>query len=218
MYDMQLAEAIVEKMPESYPTSEDRMTVYDAVFTKHNITQAEYDSSLIWYGKHVDLYMGIYRLVLKDINANLTAYSEVKPDPISGDISDNDSIDIWISNRSEIFKPERIFNALQFEIHPQNPYSPGFTYVFELSVWGIPPNLKNKPKIHLSAIQADTIISINNEINSDGYYEAVIRPTDSLYVKRIYGYIYLHEADAVYHRIYLNDMRLMKYKTMNNEQ
>ena len=216
LYDMQLAEAFVEKMPESFPTSDDRMTVYEAVFAKHQITQAEYDSSLIWYGKHMDLYMGIYRLVLKDINANLTAYTAVKPDPISGDVSDSDTVDIWIFDRSHVFKPERVFNTLRFDIFPHNAYSSGSSYVFQLSVWGIPPLLKNKPKIHLSALQADTIISINKEITGDGYYEAVVRTIDSLDVKRIYGYIYLNESDAAFHRIYLNDIRLMKYK--KNEQ
>jgi len=212
LYDMQIAEAIVEKMPESYPTSDDRMTVYEAVFAKHQITQAEFDSSLVWYGKHVDLYMGIYQLVLKDLNANLAAFSEIKPEPIIGDISGNDSIDIWIYNRSEIFSPKRVFNAILFDIFPQNPYLSGSSYVFELSVWGIPPLLKYKPKIHISAIQADTVISVIKEVTGDGFYEADVRTVDSLDVKRIYGYIYMPETDVTYHSIYLNDIRLMKYK------
>ena len=212
LYDMQLAEAIVERMPESFPTSDDKMAVYDAVFEKHRITQAEYDSSLIWYGKHIDLYMGIYRLVLKDISENLNAYNTVLPDAISGDISDSDTIDIWIYDRNNVFKPERVFNILRFDIFPQNAYSSGSSYVFELSAWGIPPILKVKPKIHISVVQADTIISVQKEITDDGFYETIVRTIDSLDVKRIYGYIYLNEPDAAFHRIYLNDIRLMKYR------
>jgi len=212
LYDMQLAEAIVEKMPESFPTSDDRMAVYDAVFAKHKITQAEFDSSLIWYGKNIDLYTGINRLVLRDINASLATFGDIKVNPFSGDIIENDTMDIWIYNRNEVFRPKRVFNALLFDIIPKNPYSKGSSFAFELSVWGISSMLKHNPKIHISVIQADTIVSVYKEITGDGYYETVVKPVESLEVKRIYGYIYLNDADVNYNRIYLNNIRLLKFK------
>ncbi|MDR3266488.1 MAG: DUF4296 domain-containing protein, partial [Tannerella sp.] len=57
LYDMQMAEAMVENEFEKYRTSEEKQKLYDAVFAKHKITQAKYDSSLIWYGENMDLYM-----------------------------------------------------------------------------------------------------------------------------------------------------------------
>jgi hypothetical protein len=71
LYDMQMAEAIVSVEYEKYGTPEKKQKVYDAVFHKYGITQAEYDSSLIWYGKNMDLYMDVYKLVLKDIEKNI---------------------------------------------------------------------------------------------------------------------------------------------------
>ena len=211
LYDMQVAEALVETKNESFVTSDARQAVYDAVFAKHNITQAEYDSSLIWYGKHIDLYMNLYTLVLRDVNKSIELLGDIKPDPLSGDVSAKDSIDIWIFNRSFSFKPDRVFNTLSFDIAPKIPYSSGSSYVLGISVWGIPPDLKHKPKIHISAIQADTIISVNKEIPGDGYYEAVIKTVATKQVKQVYGYITVNNADALYHRIYLDDINLMKY-------
>ena len=211
LYDMQIAEAIVETNNESYGTSDKRQVVYNAVFTKHHITQAEYDSSLVWYGENMDLYMRIYKLVLRDINGSIAAMGDIKPNPLSGDVSAKDSIDIWIYNRSHIFNPERVFNMLTFDITPQKPYSSGSSYVFGLSVWGMPSGLKHKPKIHISALQADTIISVNKEITGDGYYEAVIRTVATKRVSRVYGYILVNDSEALYHHIYLNDIQLMKY-------
>ena len=218
LYDMLIAEAMVETMPQSYPTSDERLMLFDAVFAKHHITQTAYDSSLIWYGKHMDLYMSIYRLVLKDVNAGLTTLAYLQPNPISGDNSASDSIDIWIFRRNHIFSPVRAFNAFTFNILPQLPYKSGSSYVLTLSVWGIPPEIKYKPVIHLNAVQTDTIISVKKEISGDGLYEATVHTVDTLDVERIYGYIFLHETDAFYHRIYLNDIHLMKYNTLNNEQ
>ena len=212
LYDMLIAEAMVETLHDSFPTSDERMALYNSVFAKHQITQAKYDSSMLWYGKNLDLYMAIYKLTLKDINASIAALGEIKPNPISADVSDYDSIDIWIYNRSETFKPERVFNTLVFDILPQTPFSPGSSYVFRVSVWGIPPELTHKPKLHISAIQADTIITVSKDITADGDYEAIIRTLATKDVQRVYGYILMKEADAIYHRIYLNDIRLVKYK------
>ena len=212
LYDMLIAEAMVETMPTYYSTSDEKQTIYDAVFAKHKISQAEYDSTLMWYGKNMDLYMAIYKLVLKDIDKSIAALGDIKPNPISGDLSGYDSIDIWIFKRYDVFKPWQVFNTLLFDILPQQPYSPGSSYVFGLSVWGIPSVLKYKPKIHISAVQADTIISTTKEISGDGYHEAIIRTLSTTNVTRIYGYILMNEAEATYHRIYLNDIRLMKYK------
>jgi hypothetical protein len=209
--DMQIAEAIIETNYESYKTSRDRQALYDAVFAKHRISQAEYDSSLVWYGENMELYMRIYRLVVKDISERIAAMGDIKPNPLSGDVSAKDSIDIWICNRSFTFRPEQAFNALTFDIEPQKPYSSGSSYVFGMSVWGVSPTLKHKPEIRISAVHADTVISVSREIDGDGYCAAVLRTVATKQVKRVYGAVVINDADASYHRIYIDDIRLMKY-------
>ena len=211
LYDMQVAEALVETKNETYGTHDDRQIVYNSVFAKHNITQSEYDSSLVWYGKNMDLYMRIYKLVLKDVNENIADLGDIKPDPLSGDVSAKDSIDIWIYNRSHTFMPDRVFNSLTFDIAPQVPYSSGSSYVFGVLVWGVSPDFKHKPKIHLSAVMADTIISVNKDITGDGYYEAIVKTIATKQIIRVYGYITINNAQSSYHRIYLDDINLMKY-------
>lgn len=211
LYDMQLAEGLVETKNESFQTSEERKAVYNAVFSKHQITQAQYDSSLVWYGKNMDLYMRIYRLVLKDVNASVAALGDVKPNPLSGEASARDSIDVWIYNRSFTFLPTRIFNTLTFSIDPQVPYSAGSSYVFGMSVWGVQSEGKHKPVIHISAVHQDTIVSVNQKITGDGYYETVLKTVEGKPVKRVYGYILMNNAEATYHRIYTDNIQLMKY-------
>jgi uncharacterized protein (UPF0248 family) len=208
---MQLAEGLIESKNELFQTSEERKSAYSAVFHKHRITQAEYDSSLIWYGKHMDLYMRIYRLVLKDINQTIADLGDVKPNPLSGEASTRDSIDVWIYNRSFTFAPSQAFNSLTFNIEPKVPYAAGSSYVFGLSFWGILPEGKYKPTIHISAVHQDTIVSINQKITADGYHETVLKTIEGKPVKRVYGYILMNNAEMLYHRIYLDDMQLMKY-------
>ena len=211
LYDMHIAEALVETEYGSYRTSDDRQNLYDAVFKKHNITQAEYDSSLVWYGKNIDLYMGVYNLVIKDVISSADALGEIMPDVLPGDMSSKDSLEIWMYNRSYIFKQKNVFNTLLFDISPQSPYSSGSSFVLGMKVWGLPSDLKHRPKIHISAVHADTIISVNNELDSDGYYETTLKTIATKQVIRVYGYVTVNNADASYHRIYIDDINLMKY-------
>jgi hypothetical protein len=211
MYDMLLAEAMVEIVNKDYRTAYERQTVYDAVFAKHEITQAQYDSALIWYGQNMDLYYRINTLVLKDIDENIDALGDIKPNPLSGDISAKDSIDIWVYERSFAFEPQKLFNTLAFNIEPERPYSAGSSYVLGFTVWGVRPDLKHKPKISLNAVQSDTTVSVSREITGDGYYELIVRTVAAKEVKRLYGYVTLNNADIAYHRIYIDDIHLLKY-------
>ena len=211
LYDMQIAEALVESSNEQFGTSDKRQVVYDAVFAKHDVTQARYDSSLIWYGKNLDLYMGVYRLVLKDVNESIAALGDIKPHPLSADVANKDSVDVWIFNRNYTFKPENVFNTLTYDILPQVPHSSGSSYVLGLSAWGISANMKHKPKIHISAVHADTIVSVNKELSEDGYHEIILRTIATKQVKRVYGYMTINNADASYHRVYFNEINMMKY-------
>jgi len=213
LYDMQLAEAFVETNYESYRTYDERNALYKSVFAKHNISQADYDTSLIWYGKNLDLYMQIYKLVLRDINASIANLGDIKPNPLSGDVSAKDSIDVWIYNRNFTFSPDRLKNVLVFDIEPKVPYSSGSSYVLGVNVWGLGAgkNLKCYPRISVNAVQQDTIVTVNQDITSDGYYEILMKTAATKQVKRVYGYLMLNSSEKSYHRIYLDDIRLMKY-------
>ena len=57
LIDMQMAETIINDDPYTYGSFCQKNALFQSVFKKHNLTQAEYDSSLIWYGKNIDIYM-----------------------------------------------------------------------------------------------------------------------------------------------------------------
>ncbi|MDR2147684.1 MAG: DUF4296 domain-containing protein, partial [Tannerella sp.] len=205
LYDMQVAEAMVSVEYEKYRTTEEKQKLYDAVFDKHGITQAEYDSSLIWYGKNMDLYMAVYKLVLKDIEKNIDLLGDVKQDPLSGEASTRDSLDIWIQDNSFAFAHGTSFAQLIFDIKPQVPYSQGSIYKLDLNLCGILPAMRDKPRVKLSAVQGDTVITVSREIQGDGYHETTLKTVENRQVNRIFGYVFINNTEK-FHRIYLNDI------------
>ena len=50
MIDLYTAEAMIYDDPQRFETFEQRRALFNDVFAKHHLTEAQYDSSLMWYG------------------------------------------------------------------------------------------------------------------------------------------------------------------------
>lgn len=64
LYDMHLSEAMVDNFSSQEIPYSERQRFYDQVFEKHGVSRAKYDSSLVWYGAHLDIYTDIYTQVI----------------------------------------------------------------------------------------------------------------------------------------------------------
>ena len=52
----------------------DEMAYYDAVLESHNVTRAQFDSSLVWYTRHPQRFNKLYPRVLKNLEAEHDLY------------------------------------------------------------------------------------------------------------------------------------------------
>ena len=77
LIDMQLAEAMISTDSKKYSDDAEKEALYQSVFRKHKIEQAVYDSSLVWYGRNLDVYMQVYDLVLAELNERQKALGDV---------------------------------------------------------------------------------------------------------------------------------------------
>lgn len=57
LYDVYIAEAMIENDFQSFSEPEQKEALVQQVFQKHQITQAQWDSSLVWYAEHISDYM-----------------------------------------------------------------------------------------------------------------------------------------------------------------
>ena len=188
--DMQLAEAMINLDSKAFSDNARKEALYQSIFRKYDITQAEYDSSLIWYGR---------QKALGDVQA------------LAAPVSKQDSVDIWPRRTSLRLEPDALFNGVTFDIKPETNYSSGSTFVLGMNVWGINKGMVYKPEIRISADQGDTIVTVNDKVLRDGYHETVLKTVPTKQVKRVYGYIFMNNADSSYYKVYLDSLNLMKY-------
>ncbi len=207
--DMYLAEAMIHLNPTDYPDPAYKEALFRSIFQKYEISQEMYDSSLIWYGKRLDIYMKVIDRVILDLNKRQKALGDIQAS--AAPVTKQDSVDIWPRRTSLRFEPNAIFNGVTFDIKPETNYSSGSSFVLGMHVWGVTQEMEHKPQIRISAVQGDTIVTVNDQILQDGYHETVLKTISTKRIKRVYGYIYMPSTDSSYYKIYLDSLNLMKY-------
>ncbi|MBQ6939251.1 MAG: DUF4296 domain-containing protein, partial [Muribaculaceae bacterium] len=65
LVDIHKTEAVITLNYTSYPTDEKKRALREAVYMRHNTNKAEFDTSLVWYGNHLDVYMDVYDRVIE---------------------------------------------------------------------------------------------------------------------------------------------------------
>ena len=210
MVDMQLAESMIINS-KKYGSDAEKEALYQSVFRKHKIRKADYDSSLVWYGYHLEVYMQVYDLVLAELSERQKALGDVQA--MAAPVSKRDSVDIWPRRTYLTLSPDAVFNGVTVDINPEKNYPSGSTFVLGLRVWGLNKNMKEYPTIKLSANQGDTTIVVNDKILSDGYHETVLQTVPTKQVRSVFGSIRLEDEDgaATYFKIYVDSLNLMRY-------
>lgn len=211
LIDMQLAEAMISTDYKKYSNDAEKDALYQSVFRKHDIDQAVYDSSLVWYGRNLDVYMQVYDLVLAELNERQKALGDVQAS--AAPVSKQDSVDIWPRLTYFTFEPKALFNGVTVDIKPETSYPSGSTFVLGMRVWGLNGAMKNRPEVRLSANQGDTVIFASNKISKDGYHETILRTLPTKKVKSVFGSIRLEgKGDSTaYFKIYVDSLNLMRY-------
>lgn len=116
LYDYHLAQGMIESLPSGQSLSENHYL--DAVFKKHGITVAEFDSSMIWYNAHAEELRDIYSDLKKDFSARneeielITGNSEMAAyTSVTGDTAD-----IWTGPRTLLLRQRDILSLKQFTL------------------------------------------------------------------------------------------------------
>lgn len=210
LIDMQMAETIINDDPYTYGSFCQKNALFQSVFKKHNLTQAEYDSSLIWYGKNIDIYMRVHDMAMAEVDKRINALGEVKAEAF--DIPRADSVDLWIDKRCYIFFPKAVANTIVFDLKPAEAYPAGCRFVWEMQVWGLTPG-KHVMELNLRADVSDSTLVVKDSIVGNGFHQYTLQGTPYDPVQRVYGYIRLKKSPAVpYPKIYIDRIRLMRYR------
>lgn len=76
LYDIQIAEAMYHTRQSDFMNIESKDALIAGILKKHDITQAQLDSSLVWYSDNVELYLKVNDSVLATLNRDLISHND----------------------------------------------------------------------------------------------------------------------------------------------
>ncbi len=209
MIDLHIAQAMIYDDPQRYGTFEQRRALFNDVFAKHHLTEAEYDSSLMWYGRNLDIYMGVCDMALEEVDRRLkSAGSEVSSDVTVRRSSSSATPDLWSGKRYYAFSPRSLTDRVAFETSPGGgTHATAAEYVLEMQVWGLQPAANEQIVVSLRAdVENDSTLVVRDTITADGPHRITLINPPGNYVRRIYGYL---RVIAPASKIYVDSLRLI---------
>lgn len=135
IYDYHLAQGIASQQDGNQDYN--RELTFELVLKKHGVTQAEFDSSLVYYYTRADRFQEIYKHVQDRLNTEAEKYgaatSEVR---ISSNSLSGDTADVWKGNRSLMLLNDRPYHLYQFRQKTDSSYHAGDSFMLSLnSTW-----------------------------------------------------------------------------------
>lgn len=132
LVDIHKGESVVELQRGVYSNDSLRKVLKQSILRKHGVTQAQLDTSFVWYGNHVEDYISIYDDVivrLEDELKNAQGSSVVTPV-----FAEGDSTNIWPMSPTFRIADGDVYRNINFEITPDENWKPGDNYQLQLKV------------------------------------------------------------------------------------
>ena len=122
LYDYHIAQGM---LVDNIKLNEQRM--YNDILAKHGVTQAEFDSSMVYYTRHYHLLNGIYSKLQDRFTQQTVAMGGNVQDITSmGEgFSSSDTTNLWKETPSVLFVPFTPYNVKQFDIKVDTTFLPG---------------------------------------------------------------------------------------------
>ncbi len=189
LYDLYLADAEVEENYEIFANdSAKKQEILDAVFKKHKIKERDFDTSLVWYAGNLDKYYKIYQNLSNRYTTLADALRE-KQDLLTLKPAGEDQFNLWMGETTHTLRSaDQLDNRITFRVD-SGDFQLNDSYELRFNVLGIRDSIA--PIVTFCLQNADTILSVRNDITANGTYSTVLTaPGDSI-TKVLYGSIYI---------------------------
>ncbi len=214
MADINVGSAVVEAESKSYPTDSTRLLLKQSIYAHHGVTTEEMDTSLAWYGHHIDIYMEVCDKAEEILQKRIAEAEQAggKSTAPKRQMSlDGDSVNLWTSVSVKRNTPSDATEFLPFTIFTDRNWERGDRYA--LSVKGI--NTRSPITMVMATDYTDGTTEYTSSSGSGDDMRRLTLVLDSTKVAtRVYGSIYYSAANGEVS--YLDSISLVRTRGRND--
>jgi len=214
MYDIYIAEAMIENDYATFDTPEKKEAFMQQVFRKHGVTEAQWDTSLSWYADHIDIYLKINdsikaRILREQKNIEQQITQQYSRDQEKQRKNQSPSYIPPLYNFAMMGSKSGFSFALnETEISKQIDQN---DFDFRFDVIGLSQQIVPKLTSMLILEYRDTILYKNKQVTSNQSYSISASkyiPNDTL--QKLSGFIHLQDRMNLNHTIQIYNISLSK--------
>lgn len=197
LYDYHLSQAMAKYEEGSSQREYNQRLYFLLVLKKHQVSEADFDSSLVYYYSHVDRLKEIYVHVnerMADNAKNLGA--------VVGDINrysqystSGDTANIWTGPADVLLIPRPTKNRFEFTVKADSTFHVGDQFMFQFMTEYIFQNGMKDAVVYLSMrYEGDSISSASTHVSMSGISQLRVAPNMTKKLKEMKGFVYLNDG------------------------
>lgn len=170
----------------------------EAVLRKHDVTSAEFDSSMVYYMRHTELLEDVYKDLTDRYNNEITAMggSAKEGGEFANLSATGDTANVWNLAASMVFMPVQPFNSTSFDIKVDSTFHKGDRLMLDFDAQFIyQDGMRNGVAMLAVQFGNDSIAQRTIMIQSSQHYSVELSDADSLGIKSVKGYFMLMNGD-----------------------
>lgn len=170
----------------------------EAVLRKHDVTSAEFDSSMVYYMRHTELLEDVYKDLTDRYNNEITAMggSAKEGGEFANLSATGDTANVWNLAASMVFMPVKPFNSTSFNIKVDSTFHKGDRLMLDFDAQFIyQDGMRNGVAMLAVQFGNDSIAQRTIMIQSTQHYSVKLSDDDSLGIKSVKGYFMLMNDD-----------------------
>lgn len=192
LYERQLAEAITE----TGDNAAYRQRVYiESIYSKYGVTEAQFDSSLLWYARHTDRLYKIYENIDKHLTdeAQLLGLENNATSTYASMGTKGDTANIWNGRSYYLLTSQGVGNNyMTFRIEADTTFYRDDRFLLHFVSHFVYSDGPRDAVVSLSVVyNNDSVGSMVSHLITDGDFTTMIRSTDRP-IKAVEGFIYLN--------------------------
>ena len=219
LYDYHIADGMA-MADGNYENASYLRTVYrEAALRKHGVTQAEFDSSLVYYYRHTERLYEIYDKLAKRLNdesVNLGSTAN-EMSQLGGEVGQGDTTTVWTYPQTVVMLPAPPYNVLSFSVKADSSYHAGDKMIFNVDAQFIFQDGVRDGVVMLAVtFRNDSVATQVAHMSSNQRYMLQVADPQQIGVKEAKGFIYLTSGTSnnstTLKMMCLRNLRLLKMK------
>lgn len=220
--DIYVAEGVVNNNQNIYREDSMKKLLKQSVFAAHGITQAEFDTSMVWYGHNLKTYIDVHDRVIKILEKRNVAMGNAVVQ-LASSIA-GDSVDVWPASKYAAITKLLPSKFVKFDIQSDPNWEPGDIYTWRMKLLD-----DNSNTVHW------TIVAEYDDNSTDWLYSRTSSPNwnevtfvsdSTLTLKSIKGYFEVapsdshrddHSSKSVDATIWIDSISLIRKRTNSRD-